>query len=320
MEQCTLVSDLARDTLRGLSSNHKYLMSKYFYDDVGSTIFQDIMNMPEYYLTDCEFEIFSEQKEEITRAICNGNLRFTLVDLGSGDGLKTKILLKHLIEQSIDFEYTPVDISAKANNELVKSLKSELPMLKVDAKTGNYFNKLNKINGQATIPKIIFFLGSNIGNFSDNETGMFLNQLSEYANTGDKVLIGFDLVKSPKMIMDAYNDPHGHTRRFNLNHLIRLNRELGANFDIEQFEHHTIYEPETGNVKSFLVSMREQTVYIEAIEQEFHFKQWESIFMEYSRKFHLSTIDKLATKSGFRLEHNFMDKRNYFVDSLWVKV
>ncbi len=319
MKQKVHLTELAADTLKGLSSNPKYLLSKYFYDDVGSAIFQDIMNMPEYYLTDCEHEIFSSQKEEITHAICNDTLRFNLIELGSGDGIKTKILLKYLVGIPIHFQYTPVDISAKANSWLIKSLKLELPSLKVEAKTGDYFRKLKNLNGHASISKVILFLGSNIGNFSDNETDAFLNQLSAYTNTGDKVLIGFDLKKSPKIIMDAYNDPHGHTRRFNLNHLVRLNRELGADFDIENFEQHTIYDPKTGDVKSFLVSKTEQKVYFGPLEQDFHFRQWEIIFMERSRKFDLPTIEKLAEKSGFRVVRNFTDKRNYFVDSLWVK-
>jgi dimethylhistidine N-methyltransferase len=320
MKQKVLLTELASDTLRGLSSNPKYLLSKYFYDDAGSAIFQDIMNMPEYYLTDCEHEIFSNQTKEITHAICDDALGFNLVELGSGNGLKTKILLKHLVGKSVKFQYTPVDISAKVNNELIESLKSKLPSLKVEAKTGDYFRKLKNLNGHDSIPKIILFLGSNIGNFSDNETDEFLNFLSTYTNSGDKVLIGFDLKKSPKIIMDAYNDPHGHTRRFNLNHLVRLNRELDADFDIGQFEQHTIYDPKTGNVKSFLVSKTEQKVYVGLLEQLFHFRQWETIFMERSRKFDLSTIEKLAEKSGFNVAQNFTDKRNYFVDSLWIKV
>jgi len=163
MEQQILLSELATNTQKGLSANPKYLLSKYFYDDEGSRIFQDIMNMPEYYLTDCEHEIFSNQKEEITRAICDDSFGFNLVELGSGDGMKTKILLKYLVEKSIHFQYTPVDISAKANNELVESLKTELPALKVEAKTGDYFRKLKSLNGHASIPS--FFWGRISGIF-----------------------------------------------------------------------------------------------------------------------------------------------------------
>lgn len=319
MEQKLLLSQLATDTLNGLSSDPKYLLSKYFYDDEGSRIFKDIMNMPEYYLTDCEHEIFSSQKGEITHAICAGNKLFNLVELGSGDGFKTKILLKYMVENGIDFQYTPVDISAKANQELVESLKTELPTLQVEAKTGDYFRKLKSLNGHASIPKIIFFLGSNIGNFSENETTDFLSQLSAYSNSGDKVLIGFDLKKSPQVIMDAYNDPHGHTRRFNLNHLVRINRELDADFDIQKFGQQTTYNPQSGEVKSFLISNSEQTVQIGALEKSFLFTKWEAVFMERSRKYDFQTIEKLALNHGYKMVQNFTDSRNYFVDSLWEK-
>ncbi len=319
MEQQTLISDIAADTLKGLSANPKFLLSKYFYDDAGSSIFQDIMQMPEYYLTDCEFEIFTTHKKPITEAFNQGVQAFDLIELGSGDGLKTKILLQFLVENSVKFHYIPVDISHKANTELIESLKIELPFLKVNAKTGDYFQEVKKLNGHSGLRKVILFLGSNIGNFTDKEINLFLEQLTTLCHNGDKVLIGFDLKKSPEVIMDAYNDPHGHTRRFNLNHLIRLNRELNANFDPNNFEQHTEYNPLTGEVKSFLVSKTEQTVYIADLEQSFHFRKWESIFMELSRKFDFETIENLAKDHGFKVETQFTDSRNYFVDSLWIK-
>ena len=154
MEQQTLLSDIASDTLKGLSSQPKYLLSKYFYDDAGSVIFQDIMKMPEYYLTDCEFEIFSNQKNEITESVLQGGTTFDLIELGPGDGMKTKILLQHMVEQSIDSRYIPFDISQKSNIELVKSLQSELPALNVNAKTGDYFQVANIISSLQPLPLI----------------------------------------------------------------------------------------------------------------------------------------------------------------------
>src|SRR5690606_25333179 len=136
----------------------------------------------------------------------------------------------------------------------------------------------------ASYRKIILFLGSNIGNFSDSETSGFLSRLTEFTNRGDKLLMGFDLKKSPEGIMNAYNDPHGYTRNFNLNLLVRLNRELDANFNIQQFGQHTEYDPLTGEVKSFLVSQRKQEVYIGQLEQGFQFEAWEPVFVERSRK------------------------------------
>jgi dimethylhistidine N-methyltransferase len=319
MLQITLQPEILIDTMKGLSANPKYLLPKYFYDDIGSRIFQDIMQMPEYYLTDCEHEIFITQQEQITDLFGEGVSYFDLIELGSGDGIKTKILLKSLVDNSVYFNYIPVDISHKANSELVKTLNKELPSLTIHAKTGDYFQVFKQLNGYSGLRKIILFLGSNIGNFTDSEISLFLSKLSEYTHKGDKVLIGFDLKKSPDIIMHAYNDPHGHTRNFNLNHLTRLNNELGANFNIKNFEQHTEYNPASGEVKSFLVSKTEQTVTIDALNKKFQFKKWEPVFMELSRKFDLKIIESLAAAYGFNIEQHFSDRRNYFVDSLWIK-
>lgn len=320
MEQQILLSELATDALRGLSAKRKFLLSKYFYDDKGSSIFQDIMQMPEYYLTDCEHEIFTTQKKQIVDAFIEDTSGFELIELGSGDGLKTKVLLNDLVNRAISFKYIPIDISSKANNELVQSLTNEMPTLKVNAQTGDFFLVMKKLNGFSSLRKVILFLGSNIGNFPDDEVDSFLGQLSEFARKGDKVMIGFDLKKSPEIIIKAYDDPHGHTRAFNLNHLARLNRELGADFNLNDFEQHTNYDPQTGAVKSFLVSSKDQVVNIESLKKSFQFKQWETVFMELSRKFDLETIETLAANHGFRVEKHFTDSRNYFADSLWTKV
>jgi dimethylhistidine N-methyltransferase len=315
----TILSEIATDTLKGLTSKNKYLLSKYFYDDEGSRIFQEIMRMPEYYLTDCELEIFTNQQEKIINAFKQSVNGFDLIDLGAGDGLKTSILLKQIVNKFIRAQYIPVDISVKANADLVRKLAIELPDLNVKPITGDYFHELKRLNGYSGLRKVFLFLGANIGNFSDEEIQLFLGKLSSLCQKGDKLMIGFDLKKSPEVIMNAYNDPHGHTRRFNLNHLVRLNRELEAHFKPENFEQHTEYNPLNGAVKSFLVSKKDQPVLISALEQNFYFKKWEPIFMEQSRKFDIDTIALIANHHGFKVETQFTDSRNYFVDSLWVK-
>ncbi|NDP20554.1 MAG: L-histidine N(alpha)-methyltransferase [Paludibacter sp.] len=319
MEKQTLLSELANDTLYGLISKPKYLLSKYFYDDIGSSIFQDIMKMPEYYLTDCEYEIFDTYKTQIIDEIIKNNTLFDLIELGSGDGLKTKVLLNALIGRLINFRYVPIDISLKANIDLEKSLMYEIPSLKVKTQTGDFFRVMKNMNGYSGLSKVILFLGSNIGNFTDDEISLFLENLSEFTHSGDRVMIGFDLKKSPELINQAYNDPHGHTCRFNLNHLARLNRELGANFYLENFEHHSEYNPQSGEVKSFLVSKKTQKVYIEALEENIQFYKWEAVFMELSRKFDFDTIEKYAANYGFSVVNHFTDKNEWFTDSLWIK-
>ncbi|MCG8701828.1 MAG: L-histidine N(alpha)-methyltransferase, partial [Bacteroidales bacterium] len=183
----------------------------------------------------------------------------------------------------------------------------------------DFFNLLETME-QGNGNNVIMFLGANIGNFSSTELKIFLQQLDDFTSTGDRVLIGFDLKKSPEIIMKAYNDAHGHTKNFNLNHLTRLNEELGANFNIHNFEQHTEYNPITGAVKSYLVSTVKHTVVIEELEQEFSFEKWEAIYMEMSRKFDLETIQEIASISNFKIAKHFTDSKSYFVDSLWEKV
>ncbi len=319
MEKQTLLSELGNDTLIGLTSKPKYLLSKYFYDDTGSSIFQDIMKMPEYYLTDCEYEIFDTYKNQIIDEFTKNKTHFDLVELGSGDGLKTKVLLNAMISRQINISYVPIDISLKANVDLEKSLAYEMPSLKVKTQTGDFFKVMKRINSHSGLRKVILFLGSNIGNFTDDKISLFLKQLSDYTHAGDIVMIGFDLKKSPDVIIKAYNDPHGHTRRFNMNHLTRLNSELGADFNLDNFEHHTEYNPQTGEVKSFLVSKKYQKVYIEALEENIQFYKWEAVFMELSRKFDFETIEKYAANHGFSVVNNFTDRKEWFTDSLWIK-
>ena len=319
MEQITKLTTFAQDTLKGLTANEKYLLPKYFYDDKGSRIFQDIMQMPEYYLTDCEFEIFTRHQSEMKDLFGNGNAYFELVELGSGDGLKTRILLNHFIEHQVDFKYVAVDISRQANENLYKKLKAELPELNTEFKTGDYFQMMNELNQDSDNNKVFLFLGSNIGNFMEDERHRFLSQLSDFIQQNDKLLIGFDLKKSRNIIIKAYDDSHGYTRAFNLNHLLRINKELDANFNIESFRHFAHYNEDSGETKSFLISTKEQSVYIGALEKKIHFLKDEPIYMELSQKFDLEGIHHLARSYGFAIEKNFTDRRNYFVDSLWIK-
>ncbi|MFO7977288.1 MAG: L-histidine N(alpha)-methyltransferase [Bacteroidales bacterium] len=313
------LTDFARDTLTGLSAPRKYLHAKHLYDDNGSKIFQQIMNMPEYYPTGCEHEIFSGQSAAISSHLRQDNSFFRLIELGPGDGLKSRILLKQLAGQKTGFSYMPVDISGHAIQQLVNCIRGEMNGLKIEDRVGDYMQVMQEINNQDPMPKVILFLGGNIGNFSEQELDDFLNQLQAITRKGDKVLMGFDLKKSPDIIMNAYDDPHGHTRDFNLNHLVRINRELDADFNPDLFSHHCCYDPRSGAMESFLVSSRQMTVHIGALEKDIHFKPWESIFMELSRKYDLPEISQMAFGHGFEIKETFTDSRNFFVDSLWIK-
>ncbi|MDT8394170.1 MAG: L-histidine N(alpha)-methyltransferase [Bacteroidales bacterium] len=319
METEVQLSTFETDTLKGLSAKPKYLSSKYFYDAQGSKIFEEIMRMPEYYLTDCEIEIFQTHKLQITHAFGNPEKEFELIELGAGDGLKTKILLAHLLENKNKFKYIPIDISAKAINDLQHDLAKNLPGLKFDGLIGDYFQLIAGLNGFKQ--KVILFLGSNIGNFDEGKSSHFLRQLNEVLNPEDQLLIGFDLKKDSEIILPAYNDPHGLTAAFNLNLLHRINNELDANFIPESFFHQETYDAETGTAKSFLVSKKSQSVQIRKLEKTFHFNENEKIFMERSQKYDLPMIEALAGQSGFEITANYFDSRNWFVNSLWrVKI
>jgi dimethylhistidine N-methyltransferase len=314
-----IFTSIAEDTIRGLSSNPKYLLPKYFYDDEGSGIFHEIMYMPGYYLTECELEIFIKQGEEIAKTLIGDNPSFNIIEPGSGNGVKTKILIHYLADRGARLTYMPIDISVKVNADFEENLKAEFPWLEVLPQTGDYLNLFTSKNNIEGTKQVIIFLGSNIGNLNSSELDFFLTDLSEFTREGDKVLIGFDLIKSPEIIMKAYNDPYGLTKKFNLNHLSRLNRELDADFNIDKFEYHTEYNPVNGKVKSFLVSTISQRVTLNAIGESFSFDAWEPVFMELSRKFDPRQIELLASDHGFFVERNFADLRNYFIDSVWTK-
>ncbi len=316
MEQQLILSAFAEDTLQGLSSNPKNLSSKYFYDHNGSEIFEKIMRMPEYYLTDCELEIFEKQKAAICADFNPDNRTFELIELGAGDGLKTKILLAELLHKKRDFRYIPIDISARAIENLQNKLQNEMPALKTDGRTGDYFRMISGLNGK--MPKVILFLGSNIGNFTHEKSVNFLKQLNAVLNKGDKLLIGFDLKKDPEIILKAYDDPHGLTAEFNLNLLARINRELDADFKLDDFYHKETYDPNTGTAKSFLVCRKDQTVNLYKLDESFRFAESESIFMEMSQKYDEEMILQLANESGFSLVKNYYDSRRWFINSLWV--
>lgn len=309
----------AKDVRQGLSSAPKQLSSKYFYDEQGDKLFQAIMNMPEYYLTRSEFEILETHKELLLDLFKNGDGRFNLIEFGAGDGLKTKVLLRHFVEQQVDFRYIPIDISGSVLQMLEKDLRQELPQLQVEPLEDDYFRALKRLTRTAERRNVVLFLGSNIGNFAEQQAIEFLSELGNNLNAGDLILIGFDLKKDPELVRLAYNDPAGITRAFNKNLLKRINRELGGNFDLQKFQHYQMYDPMGGEARSFLISREEQSVYIESLGETYHFKAWEPVHVEISRKYDPQAIEKYASEAGFAHVKHLYDCRHYYVDSLWEK-
>lgn len=310
---------LATDVTKGLGAEPKYLPSKYFYDAAGDKLFQQIMQCPDYYLTRAETEVFLNNKKELFERFNTKNNGFDLVDLGAGDGSKTSILLQYFNEQNPNVRFFPIDISPHVLNTLAGKIKDKMPNLYVKPLAGEYFHALDRLQDHTKArKKAILFLVSNLGNFNQKEAIDFLARIHSYCNPGDHLLVGFDLKKDPQVILQAYNDHAGLTRNFNLNLLKRLNRELGANFDTTAFYHYPTYDPQTGQTKSFLVSQRNQSVYMSALQASFSFAAGEAVFTEVSQKYDVNMVEHLCHASGFRQEGLFYDCKHWYVNALWV--
>ncbi|MBU0696288.1 MAG: L-histidine N(alpha)-methyltransferase [Bacteroidetes bacterium] len=304
------------EVLAGLKDSPKHLSSKYFYDEAGDKLFQQIMASVEYYPTKCEMEIFSQQTEALATTLKNGFNDFDLIEMGAGDATKSIFLLQQLVNDNVNFTYCPIDISKSMIAHLEEEMPKRVPGLKIMGLNGEYFHMLEKAAKISSKRKVVLFLGSNIGNIPIKEAEQFCKDWRSHLQKGDLVLVGFDLKKNPKTIRAAYNDAEGYTRDFNLNLLKRINRELDADFDLSQFEHYPMYDPESGACKSYLISLKEQTVRIGEADF-FHFKENEFIFMEISQKYSLEETDKIALSSGFKPIKKFMDSKNWFLDTVW---
>jgi dimethylhistidine N-methyltransferase len=303
------------DVLEGLQSSPKYLDSKYFYDKKGDELFQKIMASNDYYLTNAEMEILTNQKAEIADAVLTDANKLDVIEFGAGDATKSIHLLKELNERKAIANYFPIDISENIINLLNKNIPAAIPGLSIHGLNGEYFDMLAKANQISENKKLVLFLGANIGNFKFDAMPAFCKKLRNQLSEGDMVLIGFDLKKDPKKILAAYDDSEGFTSQFNLNLLRRINNELNANFNLGNFEHYAMYDPDSGACKSYLVSMKEQKVCID--ETPINFKKDETIFMEISHKYSVSQIDEIAVQCGFKPVEHFFDKKKYFVDVIW---
>jgi len=314
-----VLSDFALDVKKGLTTTPKTLLSKYFYDDRGSKLFQDIMQVDEYYPTRKEYEILEMHKADFMRDFQSGDQPFNLIEMGSGDGLKTKILLRYFVAQNVAFQYSPIDISKSAMDQLTEELEAELPALQVTPQIGDYFTALDELHQHSAQRKVILCMGGNIGNFSIEGARNFLCNINQYMDAGDLIVIGVDLRKDPRTILAAYDDSQGITEAFNLNLLHRINKELGGHFEIDNFLHYPFYHIETGEVRSYLVSKIQQEVPIDLLNITVPFQSWEYIHTEISKKYSIPELEKLASDTGFQVMDHLFDKEKYFVNSVWKK-
>jgi len=319
VQASVLEEAFAQDLLEGLQKPFKSIPSKYFYDARGDALFQQIMQLPEYYLTRAEYEILSQQAADILAPWLQSKRPLALVELGAGDGFKTKLLLDCLLQHKTEVHYFPMDISGSVLAHLQRDLAERYPKLVVHPIEGDYFEALQSYAFPTDMPKLLLFLGANIGNYSVAEAKHFYKMLSEALVQGDAVLSGFDLQKHPATILAAYNDAQGITRAFNLNLLERINRTFEGNFPLHLFRHYPLYDPETGLAKSFLVCEQACRVQLKKLNFGFSLAAGEVIFTEISRKYRLDEIAQLAEQQGFEVLQNYFDCKHYFVNSLWQK-
>lgn len=307
-------ADFAVDVRRGLSSSPKQLFPKYLYDDLGSRLFEAICQVDEYYPTRAEKEILTRHADEIVAAIPGCH---TLIELGSGTAEKTRKVIEALIRRHPDLLFIPVDISASALEESSHSLLESYPTLKINAYAADYFQALAALPPLGSAPALVLFLGSNIGNFERDDAVEFLRAIRKVLRPGDFLLLGADLKKDRATLEAAYNDALGVTRAFILNELARINRELGANFDLWAFGLRSFYDAEAGCVEVFLESLRAQSVTIEGLEMSVDFAAGERIHMEYAYKFDLDGLSAMGRQSGFGLEQTWTDAQQRFSSNLF---
>ena len=313
-----LREQFALDVLIGLSSKPKSISPKYFYNDRGSELFQQITENEDYYLTGLEFEILKNESNNMAKNIKSQTSALDIIELGAGDGRKTSILVDALKDAGVDLHYYPIDISEEAMNQMQNFLKED-DHFKITGVVAEYFSGLNYLREHSNRPKLLMFLGSNIGNFNRAQAAGFMRRAWHTLNSGDWLLLGADLKKDIDVLHRAYNDSEGITRKFNLNLLDRINHDLGANFDLNAFDHYGSYNPLVGAMESFLISKKPQKVYIKELEKEFSFKAFEPIHMEYSTKYLEEELSDLSSQSGFLVEETYYDKKRWY-SNLLLKV
>ena len=306
-------SRFLRDVFQGLARPGKAIPSLWFYDARGSEIFQRIMALDGYYPTRIEHEILARHGSEIVAPFFGRGC--TVVDLGAGDGTKTRLLLEPLSLRSPRFGYAPIDISGAALADVSARMAAAFPRLRVTPVEAEYFDGLRALQGREPGALLVLFLGSNIGNLERGEAIAFLRSLRAALRPGDHVLVGFDLLKDVGALRAAYDDPEGVTAEFNLNLLDRMNRELGADFDLEAFEHRATFDPVRPAMESWLSSRRRQRVWIAG--RPFDFEAGETIHTEISCKYREEDPSAFAVEAGFSEIGQFHDRRGWFVDALW---
>jgi dimethylhistidine N-methyltransferase len=304
-----------RDVVRALTARPKHLECRWFYDEAGSKLFQEICELEEYYIPRAEREILDAHREELLSLSPKDAL---IVELGSGDSAKTRMIISSFHARYGRARYLPIDISESALEQSTRALLADFPRLEVQPYAGEYDGAVRHLREQMReVPKLILFLGSNIGNFDRQQAARFLAELRRAMDSSDRLLLGIDRRKDRKILEPAYDDPRGVTARFNLNLLARINRELGGDFDLSAFAHRAEYQEAEGRIAMYLESLRSQSVRIGA--QELRFDAGERIHTEYSYKYSDSEIEELAMQAGLQIVRRWTDAEGLFCSVLLAR-
>ena len=299
---------IALEVRQGLSANPKHLPSKLFYDEIGSALFEQITDLPEYYLTRTERSILEIYAGEILQ---QAGPSLTLIELGAGTASKTCILIEELLRRQSRALFYPIDVSSSALNEAVQQLGRQSPGVRVNPIVADYTGgvpALSRISGR----KLVLYIGSSIGNFEPHEAIGILRRLRRTLRPGDALLLGADFAKSPKLLVPAYDDAQGVTAAFNRNILARLNRELGADFRLEEFRHVALWNRRLSRMEIYLESAIAQAAFLAAIDMDVSFERGERIHTENSYKYTHHMLDSILRESGFTLEQSWCDRQKWF--------
>jgi L-histidine N-alpha-methyltransferase len=312
-------ASFAEEVRAGLAALPKHLPCRFFYDEEGSRLFEQICALPEYYVTRAERQVLERYADEIVAQL---SVPVTLVELGSGSAAKTRLLIDALLRRQPALRYVPLDISRSALEESARSLLAIYPRLRVDAVAAEYGDGLRYLADQEVLaagggqPKLILWLGSNVGNLDRQAAAAFLRRVRAGMGLNDRLLLGVDRRKARAMLEPAYDDAQGVTARFNKNLLARINRELGGHFDLDAFAHRAVYDEVAGRIAMYLVSMRAQVVPIDALDLAVRFAAGEAIHTEDSYKYSDEEIAALAAAAGFAVERQWYDPCRWFCDCL----
>lgn len=318
----------ASDVANGLRSTPKQLFPKYFYDELGSELFDAICLLPEYYLTRAENEILALHADEIIAATgdsssssSNNKTPLALLELGSGSAAKTRRIIESLLKRQPTLLYLPVDISASALSASAHTLLQSYPALHIEAYASDYDTALARLAAERDVRRerlLALFLGSNIGNFDRSGAEQFLQHLRGVLRAGDSLLLGADLKKDRAVLEAAYDDALGVTAAFNLNQLVRLNREFAADFKLRAFRHVAAYNEAAGRVEIYIESRFAQVVSLPALDMEITFAEGERIHTENSYKYDAAELDALAERTGFDCLRRWTDAAGRFSSNLFV--